>query len=129
MIEAGQQWPAFLLSISEWRARFVVGQTARRRHEVSFKWPISMTAYLTKDRPRYDARYFLTSEVYAEREMDGDQPTNLWNIYRRADIFDNDYHEGKKDGILLDTVDTQQLLVFMAHKTMWEDIMDHSRKD
>lgn len=93
---------------------------------MKFDWPISMTMHLSKDTPRYDARYFLTSEVYVERDMDADQPTDLWTVYRRADIFDDDYHEGKKSGIVLRTIDTQQLLVFLAHKTLWETIMKNS---
>lgn len=85
-----------------------------------------MTIHLTKDASRYDTRYFLTTEIYVERDMNGDQPTDFWKVYRRADIFDNDYHERKKSGVLLRTVDTAQLLAFIAHKALWETIMHNT---
>ena len=90
--------------------------------------PGAMLMRLTRGAPDYATRYFLTTEIYVERCMDSDiMPTDKWLVCN-GDIFDNGMHEREKDGRVLDTVDTQQLLVFIAHKTLWETIMHNDEE-
>ena len=85
--------------------------------------PIAMLMHLTKGAPGFDMRFFLNAEIYVMRGLDPDgSPTDHWHVYH-GDIYDNDVHEGKKHGRFLYTIDSHQLLVFIAHKTLWESIL------